>query len=290
MWSRCYSVAQSCLTLCNPMDCNTTGFPIPHYFPEFAQIHIHWVSDAFQPSHPLLPSISPSIRVFSNELALRIKVAKYWSFSFSTSPSNEYSGLISFKIGCLDLLVVLGTVINWHFFHCGDSAQHPMQHLTSLPPSQRCGGDAVWTLVGAHGMSFFFCVFPQSSGKTVIPCIENGKNVHNLASLFSRWEFHSSRYFFLSFLSFFFFLFLRRLRWTRNKNLKFMQYEPFTNLASMASVVSFSTGLDFCSPFSLQSYGLCLWTLIPGEGKEKVRSLQEWFSWQIRPSLSHLSR
>ena len=165
-----------------------------------------------------------------------------------------------------------------------------MQHLTSLPPSQRCGADAVWTLVGAHGMSSFFCVFPRSSGKTVIPCIENGKNVHNLASLFSRWEFHSSRYFFLYFLYFFLFLFLRRLRWTRNKNLKFMQYEPFTNLASMASVVSFSTGLDFCSPFSLQSSGLCLWTVIPGEGKEKVRSLQEWFSWQIWPSLSHLSR
>ena len=69
---------------------------------EFAQIHTHWVNDAIQPSHPLspflLPSIFPSIRVSSNELALHIRWPKYWSFSFSTSSSNEYSGLISFTV------------------------------------------------------------------------------------------------------------------------------------------------------------------------------------------------
>ena len=82
---------------------------------ELAQIHVHWVSDAIQPSHPLsplflLPSIFPNIRVFSNESALRIRWLKYWSFSFSISPSNEYSGLISFRMDWLDLLAVQGTL------------------------------------------------------------------------------------------------------------------------------------------------------------------------------------
>ena len=85
-----------------------------HYLLEFAQIHIHWVSDAIQPSHPLtpllLPSIFPSIRVFSNKSALHIRWPKYWNFSFSISLSNEYSGLISFRIDCFDLLAVQGTL------------------------------------------------------------------------------------------------------------------------------------------------------------------------------------
>ena len=83
-----------------------------HYLTEFAQTHVHWVGDAIQPSHPLcllllLPSIFPSIRVFSDESALCIRWAKYWSFSIS--PSNEYSGLTSFRIDWFDLLAVQGT-------------------------------------------------------------------------------------------------------------------------------------------------------------------------------------
>ena len=90
----------SCLTLCNPMDSGTPGFPVYHQLPEFTQTHIHQVGDAIQPTHPLsspllMPSIFPSIRVFSNESALRIRWSKYWSYSFSISPPNEYSGLIS---------------------------------------------------------------------------------------------------------------------------------------------------------------------------------------------------
>ena len=81
---------------------------------EFAQTHVHWVSDVIQPSHSLcpllLPSIFPSIRVFSNESAFPIRWPKYWSFSFSISPSNEYSGLISFRIDWFDLLAVQGTL------------------------------------------------------------------------------------------------------------------------------------------------------------------------------------
>ena len=215
-------------------------------------------------------------------------MAKYWSSNFSTSPSNVYSGFISFQIDWFDLFAAQGTVINWHFFIVGTVPSIPCSIWHHCPPSQRCVWDAILTLVGADGTSFFYCVFPQSSEKIVIPCIENGKNVHNLASIFSRWEFHSSRYFLLSYIIIIIII-LQRPRWTRNKNLKLMQYEPFINLASMANV-GFSTGLDFCSPFSLWSPGLSLWTMIPGEGKEKVRSLQEWFSWRIQPSLSHLSR
>ena len=111
----CCSVAQSCPTLCSPVDCSTPGFPVLHQLLELAQAHVHWVGEATQPSHPLsslllLLSIFPSIRVFSNESAACIKWPKYWSFSFSTSPSNEYSGLISFRMDWLDLLAVQGTL------------------------------------------------------------------------------------------------------------------------------------------------------------------------------------
>ena len=94
---------------------STPGLPVHHQLPEFTQTHVHWVGDAIQPSHPLmspspLPSIFPSIRVFSNESVLCIRWPKYWSFSFSISPSNECSGLISFRVDRLDLLAAQGTV------------------------------------------------------------------------------------------------------------------------------------------------------------------------------------
>ena len=96
------SVPQSCLTLCNTMDCSTPGLPVHLQLPEFIQTHVHRVSDAIQSSHPLLslllPLIFPSIRVFSNESVLPLRWPKYWSFHFSISPSNEYSGLISFRM------------------------------------------------------------------------------------------------------------------------------------------------------------------------------------------------
>ena len=99
----CCSVAKLCLILCNPKDCSTPGSSVLCYLPEFAHIHVHWVGDAIYLiyCHPLLflPSILPSIRVFSNESALHIRWPKYLSFSFSISRSNEYTGLISFRIG-----------------------------------------------------------------------------------------------------------------------------------------------------------------------------------------------
>ena len=109
------SVTQLCLTLCNPMNCSTPGFSVHHPLPELAQTH---VCESVMPSNhlilrrPLLlsPSIFPSIRVFSNESALHIRWPKDWSFSFSISPSNEYLGLISFRMDWLDLLAVQGTL------------------------------------------------------------------------------------------------------------------------------------------------------------------------------------
>ena len=110
------SVTQSCLNLW-PHGLQHTRLPCPSPSPELAQTLVHWVDDATQPPRTLLSpspllSIFLSIRVFSEELALRIRWPKYWSFSFSISPSNEYSGLISFRIDWLDLLAVQGTLKN----------------------------------------------------------------------------------------------------------------------------------------------------------------------------------
>ena len=105
------SVTQSCPTLCNPKDCSTPGFPVLHQFPKLVQTHVHWVGDPIQPSHPLSspspPASNPSqYQSFFQQSVLHIMLSKYWSFSFSISPSNEYSGLISFRIDWLDLLAV----------------------------------------------------------------------------------------------------------------------------------------------------------------------------------------
>ena len=98
------------------MDYSTPSLPVHHQLPEFTQTQVHWVSDANQPSHPLSrplllpPSIFLSVSVFSNDSVLHIRWPKYWNFSFNISPSNEYSGLISFRMDWLDLLAVQGTL------------------------------------------------------------------------------------------------------------------------------------------------------------------------------------
>ena len=109
------SITQSCPTLCDLMDCSTTGLPVSYQLPELAQTHVHWVvmpSNHLILCHPLLflPSMLPSIQIFSNESVLHIRWPRYWSFSFSISPFSEYSGLISFRIDWLDLLAVQGTL------------------------------------------------------------------------------------------------------------------------------------------------------------------------------------
>ena len=109
------SVAQFCPTLCDAMNRSTPGLLVHHQLPKFTQTHAHRVGDAIQPSHPLL-SLSPpapnrsQLRVFSNESALHMRWPKYWSFSFSISPSNEHPELISFRMDWLDLLAVQGTL------------------------------------------------------------------------------------------------------------------------------------------------------------------------------------
>ena len=108
-------VAQSYPTLCDPMDCSMPGLLAHHRLPEFIPTHVHWVRDATQPSHPLLSPSPPAFNLSQNqgllnESALHIRWPKYWSFSFSISPSNEYSGLISFRMNWLDLLAVQGTL------------------------------------------------------------------------------------------------------------------------------------------------------------------------------------
>ena len=123
------SFTQSCLPPCNPMDCSMPGFPVYHQLLELAQTHIHRVGDAIQPSRPLsspllLPLIFPSIRVFSSESALRIRWPKYQSFSFSISPSNEYSGLISFRMDWLVLLAVQGTLKSLLQHHSSKASIH----------------------------------------------------------------------------------------------------------------------------------------------------------------------
>ena len=116
------SVAQSCLTLCDLMDCSISSLPVHLPLLEFTQIHVHYVDFmsimSMMPSNHfilrcpllLLPSIFPSIRIFSDESVLHIRWPKYRSFSFSISPSKEYSGLISFRMNWLDLLAVQGTL------------------------------------------------------------------------------------------------------------------------------------------------------------------------------------
>ena len=109
------SVAQSCLTLCDPMNPSTPGLPVHHKLP--CLLKLMYIKSVMPSSHLilccpllLLPPIPPSIRVFSNESTLRIRWPKYWSFSFTISPSNEYPGLISFRIDWLELLAVQGTL------------------------------------------------------------------------------------------------------------------------------------------------------------------------------------
>ena len=183
------SVAQSCPTLCNPMDCSTPGFCVHHQFPGFAQTHFHWVGDAIQHlifCHPLflLPSIFPGIRVFSKESILHIRWPKYWSFRFSISLSNEYLGFqsifristeysgifnhsfrISFRTDWFDLLEVQGTfksVLQLHnskasILPC--SAYFMVQILHPYMTTGKTLALTIWTFVSkvmSLSLSFFF--------------------------------------------------------------------------------------------------------------------------------------
>ena len=116
------------VSLCNPMDCGMPGFPVYQQLSELAQTHVHRVGDAIQPSHPLSSPSPPAFnlfqhQVFSNKSVLLIRWLKYWSFSFSISPFNDYSALISFRMDWLDLLAVQGTLKSLQQKHQFFSAQ-----------------------------------------------------------------------------------------------------------------------------------------------------------------------
>ena len=107
------SVTQSCPTLSDPMNSSTPGLPVHHQLPEFTQTHVHQVGDVIQPSHPLSSPSHPALNPSQHQSLFQwvnicIKWPKYWSFSFSISPSKEHPGLISFRMDWLDLLVVQG--------------------------------------------------------------------------------------------------------------------------------------------------------------------------------------
>ena len=139
------SVAQSCPTLCDPMNRSTPGLPVHHQLPEFTQTHIHRVINAIQPSHPLLsPSpparIPPSIRVFSNESTLHMRWPKYWSFSFSISPSKEIPGLSPSEwTGWISLLskglsrVFSNTTVQKHQFFGAQPSSQSNYHIHTWP-------------------------------------------------------------------------------------------------------------------------------------------------------------
>ena len=153
------SVAQLCPALCDPMDCSTPGFPVHRQLLEPPRSHVYW---SVMPSNHLilcypfllLPSVFPSITVFSNESVLCIRWPKYWSFSSSVSPSNKHSGLISFRMDWLDFLAYQGTLksllqhhsskasILWHSAFFMVQLSHPYMPTGKIIALTR------WTFVG----------------------------------------------------------------------------------------------------------------------------------------------
>ena len=159
------SVTQSCPTLCDPMDFSTAGLPVHHQLQEFTQPHVHWVSDAIQLSHPLSSPSPPAFNLSQHHGLFKWVSSshQYWSFSFSISSSNEYSGLISFRIDWLDLLAVQGTL------------RSLLQHHSSKASVLRCSAFSIvwlshpyvttgktvaltrWTFVGPWCLYFLIC-------------------------------------------------------------------------------------------------------------------------------------
>ena len=158
------SVAQSCPTLCDPMDCSTPGLPVHHQILEFTQTHVHQVSDAIQPSHPLSSPYPPAPNPpppHSKESTLCVRWPKYWSFSFSISPSNEHPGLISSRMDWLDLLAVQGTLKSLLQHHSWKTSifRHSAFFTVQLSHPYVTTGKTIalirWTIVGKE-MSLLF--------------------------------------------------------------------------------------------------------------------------------------
>ena len=148
------------------MECSTQGLPVHHQLPEFTQMHVYWVGDAIQPSHPLVSPSPPALnlsqhQVFSRESVLHIRWPKYWTFSFSISPSNEYSELISFRMDWLDLLAVQGTLKSLLQHHSSKASilWHSASFIVQFSHPSMTTGKTIaltrWTFVG-NVMSLLF--------------------------------------------------------------------------------------------------------------------------------------
>ena len=183
------SVSQSCVILCDPTDCSMPGFLVHHQLLEFTKTHVQWVSDAIQPPHPLLsllllPSIFPSIRVFSNESALHIRWPKYWSFSFNISPSSEHPGLISFRMDWLDVVAVQGTLKNLLQHHSSKVSilQHSAFFTVQLSHPYMTTGKTIaltrWTFVGKV-ISLLFNIL----SRLVITFLPRSKRLNFMAAI-----------------------------------------------------------------------------------------------------------
>ena len=184
------SVAQSCPTLCDPMNSGMPGLTVHHQLPEFTQTHV------FVPVMPsshlilcrpllLLPPIPPSIRVFSNESILHMRWTKYWSFSLNISSSNEHSGQISFRMDWLDLLAVQGTLKSLLQHHCSKASilQCSAFFTVQLSHPYMTTGKTIaltrWTVVGKvmslllNMLSRLVITFPPSSKCLLISWLQS---------------------------------------------------------------------------------------------------------------------
>ena len=153
------------LTLCDPMDCSTPVLPVPHHLPEFTEVHVHWTGDAIQSSYLLLPSSTFAFNLFQHQglfqwVSCLHQWPKYWSFSFSISPSKEYSGLISFKINCFDLLAFQGTLKSFLQHHSLKALilRHSAFFMIHLSHPYMTIGKiivlSIWTLAGSDVFAF----------------------------------------------------------------------------------------------------------------------------------------
>ena len=171
-WSQFHSVTQSCPILCDPMNRSMPGLAVHHQLPESTQTHVHQVmpSNHLILCHPLLllPSIFPSIRVFPNDSVLHIR---YWSFSFSISPANEYSGLISFRIDRFDLLAVQGTLKNLlqHYSLKASILWHSAFFMVQFSHPYMTAGKTI-TLTSVTQVNPISFLYPFSLGVRVTSC------------------------------------------------------------------------------------------------------------------------
>ena len=175
------SVARLCLTVCNPMDCNMPGYPVHHQLPESTQTHVHWVGDAIQSSHPLSSPSPPALNLSQHQglfqwVSSLLRWPKDWSFSFSISPTNEYSGLISFRMDWLDLLAVQGTLKSLLQHHSSKASvlQSSAFFIVQLSHPYMTTGKTIaltrWTFVGKVTSLIF-----NMLSRFVIACLPRSK-------------------------------------------------------------------------------------------------------------------